>query len=667
MKSSRIASFSVVLASALSVSLLITPSFAKVAKPGAPKITKITSGKTYKKSGKSYSDVTVTVAKPTTGGAATSIVVSAAKFSCTASGAVKSCALKQVPLNTYISISAKAKNASGFSSATSAVRYKAGSATWPVPQVATVAGAPTIVSISAANQAVTVNFTAPASDGGAAITNYAFSADNGTTWTTRSPVSTSTPLVVSAVSAGSHQFKIRAINSVGSGAASAAREISVIATVRAMLPIKFRSLIGSRGLVVKHRSNSALHFKTALGIKFAISDVLDSTEVQSVDDFGNVQPAVESQTGPMNIDRIFIGPGGRTIATLGSNDANCSVAEIDPASGDTFCIATRAQASLTNVELRAQQLSGFIPVKIDSFDNVFINSFNSLIEVTPDGELSTLVSDSDGYCIQGWAPLNGSGIVAWVNIQGIGCGGDYLSFHISSSAGQVTKTQLCSCGLMSIAPTADGGAILGDFTYNLSQFDPTTDTMTPIDFTYSSTINYHLFAQSKVLSDGRVIAIPQNYWGQIQSRQATPLMQYQPQLDQPLNTFSVENVPVPFLLAKMSGGKVAVAGLADPVNCFRYAAIWKGDPCAQEARLSVYDLDTRTDTPIDLVNADGGNTDPMDIYFLSGSPDGTHVLFAGARSTDGFATMTDVIGSYDTATGQTKITPVSGFLGLSAY
>ena len=661
MKRQRVTRLSLALAATLSVSLLVTPSFAKVAKPGVPKITKISSGKTYKKSGKSYSDVTVTVANATTGGAATSIAVNTSKFSCTASVSKKKCVLKLVPLNSYISISAKAKNASGFGKATSAIRYKAGSVAWP-----TAPKAPTIRSITATNQVVSLDFKAPTSNGGATITNYAYSIDNGTTWTLRYPASTSSPLVIASVATGNHRFKIRAVNSVGNGTASSATQFTVVAAERALLPIKFKSLAGSRGLVVKTRSNSSLQLKTKQGIKYATDEILDSTEVKIVDDSGNIQPAVESQTGTINIDRIFIGPGGRTVATLGSNEFNCRVAEIDTATGETFCIATQSQASLANVELRAQQISGFVPIKFDSLDNVFINSFNSLIQVTPEGAFSTLISESDNYCIQGWAPLNGSGIVAWVNTQGLGCGGERFSYHVSITEGEVTKTELCSsCDLLAMAPTADGGAILGLFGDSLYDFNSNTDTMTPNNFSYSSTIHYKLFAQSKLLSDGRVIAIPQNYWGQIQSNQPTPLMQYLPQVEE--NTFYVENVPVPFLLAKMSGGKVAVAGLADPANCFRYASIWRGDPCPEEARLSVYDLDTSVETPIDLVNADGGNSDPMDIYFLSGSPDGTHVLFAGARSTDGFFGITDVIGSVDLQTGETKITPVSGFLGLSAY
>ena len=47
--------------------------------------------------------------------------------------------------------------------------------------------APTSLSASAGDQSATISFTAPASDGGLAITNYEYSLDGGGTWTAFSP------------------------------------------------------------------------------------------------------------------------------------------------------------------------------------------------------------------------------------------------------------------------------------------------------------------------------------------------------------------------------------------------------------------------------------------------------------------------------------------------
>ena len=97
--------------------------------------------------------------------------------------------------------------------------------------VAAVAGAPTIGTVTAGAAKLTVAFTAPSSDGGSSITNYEYSTNNGTTWKALSPADTSTPLVItklststaSLVNGTTYQVKIRAVNSAGSGAASAAQ------------------------------------------------------------------------------------------------------------------------------------------------------------------------------------------------------------------------------------------------------------------------------------------------------------------------------------------------------------------------------------------------------------------------------------------------------------
>ena len=97
----------------------------------------------------------------------------------------------------------------------------------------TVAGAPSIRSVTASTGKLTVVFTAPSSNGGATITNYEYSTNNGTTWKVFSPADTSTPLVITKLSTSTaspvknttYQVKIRAVNSAGKGAASAAKSI----------------------------------------------------------------------------------------------------------------------------------------------------------------------------------------------------------------------------------------------------------------------------------------------------------------------------------------------------------------------------------------------------------------------------------------------------------
>ena len=90
--------------------------------------------------------------------------------------------------------------------------------------------APTINSVTGSAARLTVAFTAPCSEAGTTITNYEYSTDNGSTWKAFSPATTSTPLVITVrsdttsalVNGVTYQVRVRAVNSVGSGVASAA-------------------------------------------------------------------------------------------------------------------------------------------------------------------------------------------------------------------------------------------------------------------------------------------------------------------------------------------------------------------------------------------------------------------------------------------------------------
>jgi len=94
-------------------------------------------------------------------------------------------------------------------------------------------GAPAISKVTATSGKITVTFTAPSSTGGYTITNYEYSTNNGTTWKAFNPAKTSTPLVITKrsdnknlVKGATYQVRIRAINSRGTGTASASKTIT---------------------------------------------------------------------------------------------------------------------------------------------------------------------------------------------------------------------------------------------------------------------------------------------------------------------------------------------------------------------------------------------------------------------------------------------------------
>ncbi len=97
----------------------------------------------------------------------------------------------------------------------------------------TVAAAPRIKSVTAAFGLVLVIVTKPVSNGGARITNYEYSTDNGSTWKAFSAADARTALVITKrsdanknlVKGATYQVRVRAVNRVGSGVSSTLRRI----------------------------------------------------------------------------------------------------------------------------------------------------------------------------------------------------------------------------------------------------------------------------------------------------------------------------------------------------------------------------------------------------------------------------------------------------------
>ena len=115
---------------------------------------------------------------------------------------------------TLYSVQLRAVNAAGGGSASSPE-----SATPAVPITAPTA--PTITSIVGGDRKLTVNFSAPTSNGGAEITNYEHRFRGDALWTPRFPASTLGPIEITGLINGqSYEVEIRAANSAGSGDAS---------------------------------------------------------------------------------------------------------------------------------------------------------------------------------------------------------------------------------------------------------------------------------------------------------------------------------------------------------------------------------------------------------------------------------------------------------------
>ncbi|MCX6309347.1 MAG: fibronectin type III domain-containing protein [Bacteroidia bacterium] len=78
--------------------------------------------------------------------------------------------------------------------------------------------APTALTVTEGNAQLSVAFTAPASDGGSAITNYKYSINGGFTYFPCVPAQTTSPIIISGLTNGTtYVAKIRAVNAIGDG------------------------------------------------------------------------------------------------------------------------------------------------------------------------------------------------------------------------------------------------------------------------------------------------------------------------------------------------------------------------------------------------------------------------------------------------------------------
>ncbi|MFI5494865.1 fibronectin type III domain-containing protein [Actinoplanes sp. NPDC051859] len=103
-------------------------------------------------------------------------------------------------------------------------------ATFTACPQATAPDAPTGLSTTPGNTTASLSFTPPVNNGGATITSYEVSTDNGVNWTTIATSAggggTRTATVTSLTNTTTYQIKVRAVNSVGPGTASTASSVT---------------------------------------------------------------------------------------------------------------------------------------------------------------------------------------------------------------------------------------------------------------------------------------------------------------------------------------------------------------------------------------------------------------------------------------------------------
>lgn len=127
--------------------------------------------------------------------------------------------------------------------------------------IAIVPTAPAITGITPGNEQLSVAFTPPSSNGGLSITNYQYSIDNGSNWITPAPAVATSPLLITGLTNGiTYNVTLRAVHSVGSGAASA----TVDGTPAALASINVTPVLFPSALSTTYGTpSSALSFSTS--------------------------------------------------------------------------------------------------------------------------------------------------------------------------------------------------------------------------------------------------------------------------------------------------------------------------------------------------------------------------------------------------------------------
>ena len=193
-----------------------------VVAPGVPTIATVTAGD---------AKATVTVAAATTGGTPASYAVTASPAvtggACTVTGDSGSCDVTGLTNGTAYTFTAAATNAGGTSGASGA-----SASVTPL----TVPGAPVIGAVAAAGStstSATVAFTAPASNGGSAITTYTATSNTGANTGTVSQAGSGTITVIGLTANTPYTFTVTATNTKGTSAPSDASTSVTLVTAPA--------------------------------------------------------------------------------------------------------------------------------------------------------------------------------------------------------------------------------------------------------------------------------------------------------------------------------------------------------------------------------------------------------------------------------------------------
>ncbi len=136
----------------------------------------------------------------------------------------------------------------------------------------TVPGAPAITSLTGEADKLRVVFSVPADNGGAAITGYEYTLDEGRTWRGADSVSASTMLIVSLHEQTEYAVALRALNKMGTGPASTSAKAFLLGIADA--PEAIEIVAGDGMITVRFRAPAFTAGKPVTGYEYSIDSTV---------------------------------------------------------------------------------------------------------------------------------------------------------------------------------------------------------------------------------------------------------------------------------------------------------------------------------------------------------------------------------------------------------
>jgi hypothetical protein len=317
--------------------------------------------------------------------------------------------------------------------------------------------APTSVTATAGNGQASVQWLAPTSNGGSAITNYIveYSSNNGLSWTTAAhPVSTNTSLAVTGLANGAtYIFRITAVNAVGSSTPS----VSSSSVMPKSTDSTLSQLVSSSGTLSPTFAGGTLAYSISVG-----------NSVTSI----TLTPTLSESHGSIQVNGTSVTSGQASSAlslSVGSNVVLVEVTAQDGFSTTSYTVtvtrAGSAVATLSGLTTSGGSISPGFTSNTSSY-TVSVSNGTTSISITP-----TVTSPNATVTVNGVSATSGSSFGP-INLS---VGQNVITVVVTAQDGStfsytVTVTRGLSADSSLASLTSSAGTLSPTFTSGTSQY-----------------------------------------------------------------------------------------------------------------------------------------------------------------------------------------------------